>query len=274
MHPMQRVHRMHFGLALIFSGSMLAGCATPTAGPPGYIAMPPATVGDARGGRSVSVPPLPERLKFLALQEWTLWGRARWNPAANTFERPAAEAPKTEDLPEATSRVLHYWFSFKGRDFQAERALFADGSLQPWSAVFVSYLMKTAGVGAERFPQHEGHWTYIRAILDAPSANGFEALDAAANAPAVGDVLCAPRDAAAARFTSFAELSALTRQERARPYPYHCDLVVDITPTEAGLVGGNIAESVVWTRVAVDARGIVQPTQQRPWLVLLRNHLR
>jgi len=268
------MHLMNPRLALIFSGIVLAGCATPVAGPPGYIAMPSMAAGDARGGRSVSVPPLPERLKYLALHEWTLWGRARWNLAANTFERLATVAPKTEDAPDAASRVLHYWFSFKGRDFQAERALFADGSLQPWSAVFVSYLMKTAGVGAEFFPPHEGHWTYIRAILDAPNASGFEALDAAANVPAVGDVLCAPRDAAAARITSFAKLSALTRQERARPYPYHCDLVVDITPTEVGVVGGNISESVVWTRVPVDARGVVQPTPQRTWLVLLRNHLR
>ncbi len=151
---MHLMHLMRFRLALIVSGTGLAGCATPTVGPPGCIAMPRATAGDARGGRSVSVPPLPER------------------------------------------------------------ALFADGSLQPWSAVFASCLMKTAGVGSELFPQHEGHRTCTRAILDAPSANGCEALDAAANAPAVDDVLCAPRDAAAARFTNFAALSALTRQLR------------------------------------------------------------
>ena len=69
---------MHARLALIFSGIALAGCAAPGARLSGYVAMPPVAAGDARGGRSISMPPLPERLKFLALQEWTLWGRGRW----------------------------------------------------------------------------------------------------------------------------------------------------------------------------------------------------
>lgn len=245
--------------------------ATPAAA---YVAMVAASPGPAQGGQTVVLPAPRQRLKAVALQEWAVWGRSRWQLQANTFERPAASAPGAEHQPDLTSRVLHYWYSFKnGRDFPAERSLYKDGSLLPWSAVFISYLMKTSGIPGELFPPSESHWNYIRAALESPSPRGFEALDAALQPPQDGDLICAPREADPARNKNFAQLQKMTRKERDQGWPYHCDLVVAVTDATVEALGGNVNESVVLTVAARDARGLLLPTADRPWTVVLRNHL-
>lgn len=193
--------------------------------------------------------------------------------ARNVVERPARAAPGTEDRPPYTSRVLHYWYSLKGEGFDAEQARYPDGSLLPWSAVFVSYLMKAAGVGSQQFPASQIHGDYFRAVLDRPGAYAFAALDAAEHVPAAGDLLCAPRGEGNPRPASLAQRAGLTRQERNRPLPLHCDLVVEATPEGVGAIGGNVNESLVWTQVPVDGQGRVVGLVERPWLVLLRNQL-
>lgn len=243
--------------------------------PQAYIAMPVPAEGTARGGLGVSLPSLRERLRHIALQEWTLWGRGRWQVQSNTVERPAGTALRAEHEPAYVARVLHYWYSFKGgRDFAAERTLFKDGSLLPWSAVFISYLMKTSGIGPDQFPPHESHWSYIRAILEAPNPRGFEALDASERVPEEGDLICAPREAEPQRSKSFAQLQRMSRKEREQGQPFHCDLVLNVTPQAVEALGGNVHESVMLSVVERDARGLLKPSPERPWSVLLRNHLR
>jgi len=109
--------------------------------PQAYIEIPVPAEGPARGGLGVSLPSPRERLKHLALQEWTLWGRGRWQLQSNTVERPAGSELRAENEPAYLARVLHYWYSFKGgRDFAAERTLFKDGSLLPWSVLLRNHL--------------------------------------------------------------------------------------------------------------------------------------
>jgi hypothetical protein len=243
--------------------------------PQAYIEMPVPAEGPARGGLAVSLPSPRERLKHLALQEWTLWGRGRWQLQSNIVERPAGSELRAEHEPAYVARVLHYWYSFKGgRDFAAERTLFKDGSLLPWSAVFISYLMKTSGVGVDQFPPNESHWAYIRAILEAPNPRGFEALDANAQAPEEGDLICAPRDVEPTQQRSFAQLLRMSRKEREQGQPYHCDLVLNVTAQTVEALGGNVHESVMLSVVERDERGLLKPSAERPWSVLLRNHLR
>jgi len=54
---------------------------------------------------------------------------------------------------------------------------------------------------------------------------------------------------------------------------YHCDLVVHIEDGQVGAIGGNVLDSVTWTRIATDAKGLLQRTERRPWIVVLRNNL-
>lgn len=241
---------------------MLAGCATPV-GPP---QQPPAATG--LGGRVVTLPTPRQRLVSTALQEWALWGRVKWHAAADTYEWPAATVPQQEYMPDFSSRVLLYWQASGSGDFEAQEAQYRDGSLVAWSAVFISFLMKSSGIGEAVFPGSALHWHYIKRIHDAPDPQGFEALDAATTAPAVGDLICAPRNETALRVTAYAQLA-----DPASRGGYHCDLVVQTGPGTLGAIGGNVRDGVVWTVAPLYESGLLLPTAKRPWIVVLRNRL-
>ncbi|NML14842.1 DUF2272 domain-containing protein [Azohydromonas caseinilytica] len=247
---------------------LLGGCSTPVE-PPGEASGEQQTAPTGAGGRVVTLPTPRQRLVFTARQEWALWGRGVWDAATDTYEWPAATAPGREHVPDFSSRVLLYWQALdNGAGLQAEEAQYGDGSLIPWSAVFISFLVKAAGIGAERFPGSALHWHYIKHIHDAPDPQGFEALDAATTPPAVGDLICAPRDATALRVWSFAQLADPDSRGG-----YHCDVVVEIGNGTLGAIGGNVRDAVTWTRVRLREGGLLEPSPQRPWIVVLRNHL-
>ena len=251
--------------ALAAAALALGGCAGPGEPPPAPDALPALGL----GGRVVTLPTPRQRLVHLALQEWALWGRPRWDSATDTWEWPAGTAaPRREHMADATSRVLLYWQGLRGNAFQAEDAQYPDGSLVAWSAVFISFLMKSAGVPDEVFPGSALHWHYIKAVHDSPSPWGFEALDAACTPAAVGDLICAPREGTAQHVTRFEQLA-----DPASSGGYHCDLVVEVGPTALGAIGGNVRNTVAWTSVPLSPEGLPLPTPQRPWLVVLRNHL-
>ena len=264
------------GLLLL---AILQGCASvsaPTAVPQPVEAPPLPDVesverseGDGLGGRPVAIPDWSARITQLALQEWTLWGQVRWKLQSDELERPRGLSSPSEAEPAFTSRVMHYWFAIGPSEGQ-QRLVYPDGSLLPWSAAFISYLAKTAGLSAQQFPPSAAHWSYIRASLEQPRRSSFELLDAATDSPRIGDLICAPREAAVQRFASFAQLQRLTRPERERMWPFHCDLVVEVQADRVGAIGGNVHERVVWTEAGLDAQGRLLPRGERPWLLLLR----
>lgn len=222
------------------------------------------------GGEPVSLPPLAERLRLLAVQEWQLWGRGRWHAGSGVTERLRAEPRRRESDAAFGTRVAHYWLAFKPREGGPGKLRYDDGSLLPWSAAFISWLMKSAGASERQFPPAELHWFYIRDALDGAPRSGLEALDAATTPPHVGDVICAPRDAAADTPSGLAQWRALPRAQRSRRWAWHCDLVVDNAPGELGAIGGNVSDSVTWTRAPLREGGLLQPTTERPWTVVLR----
>jgi hypothetical protein len=259
----------------------LAGCAgvppgspqpNPSAAELGYVAEEPAPSSSGKGGDAVALPPLKERLQALALQEWQLWGRGRWHAATGITERRRDEPRRVESEPAQTARVQAYWLAFKPRPFDARKMHFDDGSVLPWSAAFISWLMVGAGVPEPHFEVNELHWAYIRSALEQGRRVGFEALDAATTAPALGDVICAPRDAASGAPQGFAAWKNLPRPLRAKRWAWHCDLVVNISGSEVGAIGGNVSDSVSWTRAPLNAGGLLEPTAERPWTVILRHN--
>ena len=250
-------------LAAIVGLFALCGCATVDRSAP------------KTAGGPIEIQDRRQRLVTLALQEWTLWGRPRIDATGRTLGRPdpsastASTVARNEHEPDYTSRVLMYWFVLRGSDFAPQRALLADGSLTPWSAVFISFLMHAAGVPREVFPPSARHWDYIKRAHDFPDPSGFEALDATRTAPRVGDLICATRSRTTGVVTTFAQLAS-----DASRGTYHCDLVVRVSPGTLGAIGGNVRDAVTWTDVPLDAEGRLRPTAGRPWLVVLRNNLR
>ncbi|KPK08806.1 MAG: hypothetical protein AMJ64_02400 [Betaproteobacteria bacterium SG8_39] len=203
------------------------------------------------------VPDARRRMVFLARQEWTLFGqpRVRDNGTESFLEFPPGAEATHEVQGPMLSRVLTYWYAVTRQPIVGFQ-----GELRPWSAAFISWLAKSAGLSQDAFPSTVLHWDYIAHALNGDSTR-FVAHDARAYAPQVGDLLCAPRgEAFVAEVRGFSDL---------RRGAYHCDLVVERHTDALDAIGGNVSDAVSLTRVALDAEGRVVPTSTRPWVVVL-----
>lgn len=160
----------------------------------------------------------------------------------------------------------------------------------PWSAAFISYLMKTAGFTSAEFEFSDSHADYVQAALATSVAeaegretgHAFRGCDVATTRPRPGDLLCATRESTAgvARFEALA--AAMAARSPGQDFPMHCDLVVR---SDAGgdakmdVVGGNVVQSVTMTRMTLNARKVLSDSYiaagaphlgRRPWVVLLQ----
>jgi hypothetical protein len=130
----------------------------------------------------------------------------------------------------------------------------------PWSAAFVSWVMKQSGAG-NQFRYNASHSVYIR---DAIKKRKNQVKDAAFIAfkidevtPEVGDLVCAPRE------------SGIT-YDTTDNYISHCDLVVAKRNNEIDIIGDNVSDSVTKKTLRLNAQGKVQDTT-RPWFVVIKN---
>jgi len=237
----------------------LAGCAAP--GPAPLTPSPQITP-------NFAVPGTRERMVYLARQEWELFGRPVVTydaSGAGTVHFPPDVFPTHEVQPPMLSRVLMYWYSVTRLPIVGK-----DGALRPWSASFISWLARGAGLAPSQFPDTVLHWDYIERFLDAGADDKFAARDPAGYAPRVGDLVCVARSSLAA--PEFAEeISDFTKLRRG---PYHCDLVVGATSTEVEAIGGNIDDTVALERLPVDARGLLVPRPHASWAAVLQYRIR
>lgn len=134
----------------------------------------------------------------------------------------------------------------------------------PWSAVFVSWVMRTAGAGAT-FKYATAHQSYIRAArrnrLDGNTSSPFWAYRATEVAPAVGDLICASRKNSGATYDNIAGA-----QVRAT----HCDIVTEVMPGKIRVIGGNVRQNVdaKIVRLKPDGTLALDGTQSRFFAVI------
>ncbi len=238
-------------------------------------------------------PPYPAetraRMLRLVVGEWQEWGGrvfdARTDPISDADEGPVAEQD-----PAAFSKILAYWSAVGweaeiarnrraftlGKHTECTPGELAAGGraalwgCQPWSAAFLSFVLRATGVDAADFPPSSAHWAYVDALLRASDRWGprapFRAHEVADHAPAPGDIVCADR--------SRAPLPSLAarRAEAGRPRPMHCDIVVGTAAGEVTVVGGNVAQAVTAVRHATDGQGRLTHTL-RPWFVVFENRM-
>jgi hypothetical protein len=125
----------HPALLLIAAAVFVAGCATPPTG------APPLTP-NAGISPNFLVPSTRERMVYLARQEWELFGRAVAVRDANGAWQLAFDGDSTHEAqPGMLSRVLMYWYAVTRSPIVGYQ-----GELQPWSAAFVSWLARSAGL--------------------------------------------------------------------------------------------------------------------------------
>ncbi len=133
----------------------------------------------------------------------------------------------------------------------------------PWSAAFISWLAREAGLADDEFTFSEAHADYARAgfTTRARETAGVpgdrQVLRACAlvhTPPRVGDMVCHARGRSA-DIDSFDSLGAeLTENPLgATGVPMHCDIVVAVDSTGFDTIGGNVLQAVTQRRLAFAA---------------------
>ncbi|WP_085212549.1 DUF2272 domain-containing protein [Methylomagnum ishizawai] len=200
----------------------------------------------------------------LARREWEFFGRQ--TVVLDGEEESIPHVGKWEDDADAyIYRVNWYWRAvdkphLDGRDCR-----------QPWSAAFVSWIMREAGVSSYQFEPSEAHWGYLSRIV-AEAGDPYAAFaprEIGEYSPRPGDLICATRggpDEMPVPGQGFR--SVLLEHTK-----LHCDIVVERGGDTLAAIGGNVRNSVSKTLLKLDPEGLVRPSQRRPWFMVLENRL-
>ncbi len=234
-----------FGLAACAGAERAAPSPADIAGPP--IAYPPETK---------------RRILAIAIREWQEFGAPEVDYSMGTA-RPIFDGVR-EDDPRVFPNVLAYWNAVRNgwEDYiRDQKTLYQAGqggvwTDAAWSAAFISYVMRSAGVDHDDFPWSAGHRNYVDALIERHATYGLDAVfhvyDLEQYAPRPGDLICADRSLPASqRITSVAERVAEFGASRGM----HCDIVVDVQPGRVAAIGGNVGHSVTRSWFPTDESG-------------------
>jgi hypothetical protein len=185
-----------------------------------------------------------QRLADIARQEWELFGRGT----------------KKEKQEGFWQRIGVYWREGVGVNLDGRNS-------NPWSAAFISWVLKTAGAG-NRFKYSARHSVYIRDAIAKRKNNdpnaAFKGYRINEVAPQVGDLVCASRGIDVGK----------VGYDTTRDYQSHCDIVVAIKPGRIDLIGGNVGNSVSLKTLTVDSQGkITKLPRNSSWFVVIKNLL-
>lgn len=192
------------------------------------------------------------------------------------------------------------------RELDAIRGAFLRSALvdHPWSAVFISYLLKTSGFGQSEFRFSDSHVDYVDQAFSAsaaetqgtPAESAYRACDVITTRPRAGDLICHTREGSAG-IASYAalleEIQSRRAASRSREIPMHCDLVTSADEggnSKIETIGGNVFQSVTLRQMTLNAGKILSAKylqrgearscetnqgcggnlSRRPWVVLLQ----
>ncbi len=210
----------------------------------------------------------------IALREWRAFGSVVDDDPPDSHPLPRSLRPDKQ--PGLWQRVGEYWWL--GQDAGSRESGWTskydefgqvyEGDASAWSAAFVSYVMRSAGV-RDRFTYSPMHADYINAAAQG-TAQGTGALRAErpeAYAPQPGDLICVSRGRR--RAMRFEDLAG-TR------FFGHCDLVAAVQPGQLSVVGGNVDGGVTMKHVPTTVPGMLsngdgQVVDSRyDWFVVVR----
>ncbi|OAI65438.1 membrane protein [Ralstonia solanacearum] len=138
-----------------------------------------------------------------------------------------------------------------------------------WSAVFISWIMRKAGLQNDQFLTGATHAEYVTDARDHLLRQAAFTLERTPAVPRPGDLICSARGAD--RFMSDpAEI-------RSGMTPMHCDLVVEVDPLrhEVKSIGGNVQQSASMSITELNDANQLDPytNSVMQWFVILRNQL-
>jgi hypothetical protein len=215
-----------------------------------------------------------------------LSGRAGWQDGQLAMEGEAAPT-RLANREDPWRRVVTYWkatpvlsqMTARGRDGASDcagelkqwqqtsscRAFVLDN---PWSAAFVSYAMKKAGL--RDFVFSASHMTYIADAYEASATKPYRLVAPDREKPAIGDLLCYSRSE---RIQDYDDLIAFLSAGNRR-LDAHCDIVVAAnlnSDSKLYVVGGNLIHTVLMRKLNLNARGFFSLPKQREGECLLDN---
>ncbi|MCA0939884.1 DUF2272 domain-containing protein [Salipiger pacificus] len=194
---------------------------------------------------------LGQRIAEAAEAEWRIWHAG----GTNLKETQAAATPHLQ---------RYYRDGVNGTVSASQLQNAAWQSKHPWSAVFISYCMRTAGAGAA-FRYSRGHYVYVaqgkRNRLQSNSASPFWAYRPTEVAPEIGDLVCASRADSGATYDNI---------DSGQSYATHCDIVTEIENGRIRVIGGNVRNDVgeKWLRLRADGRLDLSGSQSRFYAIL------
>lgn len=107
----------------------------------------------------------------------------------------------------------------------------------PWSAAFINYVMKTAGVA---FPADSFHTGYAQKLFKNKGTYNFEILNPAKIALKPGDIIVKNRNG-----------NNMTFKTDPWTGTAHGDIVITVSPTTATAIGGNLGDKVKQVTVSL-----------------------
>lgn len=129
----------------------------------------------------------------------------------------------------------------------------------PWSAAFVSYVMRRAGVPG--FRASSSHIDYLRDAYLRPESGPFLLLDPLASRAQAGDLLCFARSAS--RVFGHQGLRQFLADPASAGLGMHCDIVVANADGILSAIGGNVLQGVTMRRLPVNRAGLLWALPQR-----------
>lgn len=139
---------------------------------------------------------------------------------------------------------------------------------EPWSAAFISWIMRAVGVPKDLFPPSSAHRFYLNRLL-ANAHDPFAALiphTIQQYRPKPGDLICATRN----KVEPQEVIETLPDSLSSR---LHCDIVVETDGQTLQAIGGNVRNSVSKTILTLSPDGYLQHTRPRPWILIIENRL-
>ncbi|WER45954.1 DUF2272 domain-containing protein [Cupriavidus sp. WKF15] len=248
-----------------------------------------------------------ERIVEIAIQEWRRWGSqtvrlGRDDTACVTFSPLPAPQPDEEPLsadagapaqgsadqetdadgaesgcvsfPDGTGMeatplgcqmARRYW----GIVGQVPRCTQVTQPSWAWSAVFISWVLRKAGLDERQFLTGQSHSMYVVDARDGILPRPAFHLEPVPALPRTGDIICAPRG----RERYLEDIAGIGFGTT----PMHCDIVVSVDPAArlVKAIGGNVQQSVSMEEIELGDSGRLDgvTNSHMPWLLIMRNDL-
>lgn len=148
------------------------------------------------------------------------------------------------------------------------RSKYPNGEEVPWSAAFISWVVRKAGAAYANFQFAASHSVFVNNAIKARVTNRldkpFWGYRITEKKPELGDIIQRNRGGGSFSF-SFAENHS--------QYISHSDIVVQVTPDVVRVIGGNVSDTVTFggdlQEYDLDASGFIKPGQKV--IALLKN---